>query len=97
MTFVIKRDTKLNQYVASYDIISGSLFVSSYPYYFDKKKDAQEIAKALNTFALLEDDAHRFEVFEVINRKVTGTTLAEGEDTSAYNKRISSHAVEIEE
>lgn len=97
MTFVIKRDTELNQYVAGYDVASGSLFMSSYPYYFNKKKDAQEIAKSLNTFALLEDDAHRFEVFEITTKKVTGTTLAEGEDTSAYNKRISSHAVEIEE
>lgn len=97
MTFVIKRDTELNQYVAGYDVTSGSLFVSNYPYYFSKKKDAQEIAKSLNTFALLEDDAHRFEVYEVTTKKVTGTALVEGEDTSAYNKRISSHEVKIEE
>lgn len=99
MTFIIKRNTTNNQYVAGYDIIFGTPFMSNYPHHFDKKSDAQEIAKALNTFALLEDDAYRFEVFEITTKKVTGTVLAEGGATSAYNKRIGSnttHEVEID-
>ena len=100
MTFTIKRDSISDSYVSGYSPELGIPTISNYPYHFDKKSDAQEIAKALNTFALLEDDPHRFEVFEVTTKKVTGTVLAEGGDTSAYSKRIGAdvtHEVEIEE
>lgn len=99
MTFVIKRDTENDQYVAGYTHETGTPLMSNYPHHFAKKGDAQEIAKALNTFALLEDDPHRFEVFEVTTTKVSGTVLAEGGKDSAYNKRLNKavdHEVEIE-
>lgn len=53
----------------------------------------------MNTFALLEDNAYRFEVYEVSRNKVSGTVMAEGAKNSAYNKRLGKdieHEVEIE-
>lgn len=100
MTFVIKRDTENDQYVAGYDAATGTPFISNYPHHFTNKGDAQGIAKALNTFALLEDDSHRFEVFDVTTTKVSGTVLSGGGKDSAYNKRLNKtvdHEVEIEE
>lgn len=99
MTFIIKRDTPTDQYVSGYSEEIGIPTISNYAYHFEKKSDAQEIAKALNTFALLEDDTYRFEVYEVSRNKVSGTVMAEGAKNSAYNKRLGKgieHEVEIE-
>lgn len=99
MTFIIKRDTPSDQYISGYSKEIGIPSISNYAFHFEKKSDAQEIAKALNTLALLEGDAYRFEVYEVSRNKVSGTVMAEGSKTSAYNKRLGkdiTHEVEIE-
>lgn len=99
MTFIIKRDTPADQYISGYSGEIGIPAISNYAFHFEKKSDAQEIAKALNTLALLEDNAYRFEVYEVARNKVSGTVMAEGPKNSAYNKRLGKdikHEVEIE-
>lgn len=99
MAYVIKRDTEHTQYVSGYSVESGIVLFGPEPKEFTKVSDAKEIAKALNTFALLEDDAYRFEVFKVESQKVDGVVLSEGGKNSAYNKRLgkdTDHEVDIE-
>lgn len=99
MPYVIKRDTDHTQYVSGYSVESGIVLFGPEPKEFNKVSDAKEIAKALNTFALLEDDAYRFEVFKVESEKVSGVVLSEGGKNSAYNKRLGNdvdHGAEIE-
>ena len=94
MTYIIKRDTEYPLYVSGYSPELGNIIVGNTYYDFVSKDLAVDVAKTLNNLALLQDDPYRYKVYKLSLTSVKTTPLAEGDGSSAYNKRVGKPSVE---